>query len=1022
MLEAPHRAHPHAPGRPAGRRAVRRGLTAAACGLAALAASAAVAAPAQAHAITDFEAGTLTDPDVETSYFQQAGGRPPFGVTDFSFATDADGEPIGSVKTIRVDIPAGLTPDPVAIPTCTDAQLAARACPVASQIGVQRLRIRGTIALLGRQTIDVRIPLHNMVRLPGQVARFAFNPAQAPGSDLLEGDKDPIEIVGGVRSDDNGLFFTISGLPVDPAVVRSKLVFWGVPGDPSHDPERTQARTDIDSIPASTPILGAIAHQTSGGGASVPAKDVAFLSLPTSCAGVQTSRLATTSVAGEERSASYTTPVGVEGCGSVPFAPSTSIGPAQITRDSPTGLDVGLQVPQTRAAGALATSHVRDVSLTLPEGSTISPSAANGLQTCSDAQFRRGDAGPVACPAASRVGSVTVGTPVLDAPLTGGLYLGDPLPGDRYRLLISAEGPGFTVRLVGSVRPDPVTGRLTTVVQGSPQLPFSNLDLHFDDGPRAVIASPQTCGTVRSSAVLTPWSGNAPATPGADQDVVGCSGSPFEPGFSVAASPQAGAFAPFSATFARPDGDRFLQKVAVGLPPGLVARIKGVARCSDAQIAAESCPESSRIGTASTQAGPGPAPYGLSGPVYLTNAYGGGQFGFVTIIRALAGPYDLGNVVVRQSVRIDPEDARVTVTSDPLPQIKEGVQLRLRALTFAVDRPGFARNPTSCGTKQVGADLGSPDGATARRTAPVTFTGCERERFAPALKLAFTSRREMRKGGHPGVQATVVQGDGQAGIRSTSVALPKSVALAAANAKGLCETEAALQDRCPAASIVGSATATTPILQGALKGPVYFVKGQRTTAAGKVVATLPTLFVKLQGEATIHLRAVTSVNRGRLVTTFPAIPDAPLSRFTMTIAPGKNGIIQATRSLCGAGNVGSARFAGHHGRAAKTQAPKITTACARSPGLRVRSARRSGRAVVVRGTVAKTAKARVRVALRCAKTTLRASVAQKGGRWTARVALKGSCATAKTGRLGVGVRAQGGLGAQTAKARTVKLG
>jgi hypothetical protein len=1001
---------------------VRHRLAVAACGLVALVASGAAAAPAHAYDITDFKAGTVTNADDDTSYFQQAGGRPPFGVTDFTFATDAAGEPVGNTSTIRVDIPAGLTPDPLAIPTCTDAQLAAKACPVESQVGVQRLTIRGTIVPLGRQTVDVRIPLYNMVRLDGQVARFAFNPAQAPGSDLLMGDKDPIQIIGGVRSDDNGLFFTISDLPADPALVRSKLVFWGVPGDASHDAERTQARTDIPAIPASTPILGPVAHQSTGGGASVAVRDVAFLSMPTSCAGVQTSYLATTSFAGDQRSAKYTTPVGVEGCGAVPFAPGTTLGPAQISRDSPTGLDVGLRVPQTRAAGSLATAHVRDVSLTLPEGSTISPSAANGLQTCSAEQFRRGSVQPVACPAASRVGSVRVETPVLDAPLSGSVYLGDPLPGDRYRLLISAEGPGFTVRLVGSVRPDPVTGRLTTVVQGAPQLPFSSFDLHFDGGPRAVIASPQTCGTAQSTATLTPWSGTAAVSPTATQDVVGCTGFPFEPGFSVAASAQAGAFAPFSTTFVRPDGDRFLQKVAVGLPPGLDARIKGVARCSDAQIAAESCPASSRVGTASTQAGPGSSPYALSGPVYLTNAYGGGQFGFVTIIRAVAGPYDLGNVVVRQAVAIDPEDAHVTVTSDPLPQIKEGVVLRLRALTFAVDRAGFARNPTSCGTKQVVADLGAPGGATAQRAAPLTLAGCERERFTPKLQIGFTGKKEMRKGSHPGVEATVVQPDGQAGIRSTSVALPKSVALAAANAKGLCETQAALQDKCQDASIVGTATATTSILEKPLKGPVYFVKGQRTTATGKVVSTLPTLYVKLQGEATIHVRAVTAVNRDRLVTTFPNLPDAPLSKFTLSIAGGKNGIIEAVDPLCESRNVGSARFVGQHGKPAPTQQPKVSTVCAKSPALRVRSTRRAGRTLTVRGTTASKAKARVRVALRCGKTTRRATAVPKRGRWTAKVVLTGSCATAKRGALGASVRAQGAYGAQTAKSRTVKLG
>lgn len=1004
------------------RRSTLRPSALAALLLTLLAAGAVQAAPASAYDITDFKAGTLTDADNDSSYFQQAGGRPTFGVTDFTFKTDAAGEPVGNTKEIRVDIPSGLTPNPAAFPTCTDAQLAAKTCAPETQIGVQRLTIRGTIVPLGRQTVDVRIPVYNMVRTAGQVARFAFNPAQAPGSDLLAGDKSPIQIIGGVRSDDLGLFFTISNLPTDPALVRSKLVFWGVPGDASHDAERTQSRTDIPAIPAATPILGPVAHQTAGGGVAVATKNVAFLSMPTSCAGVQTSRLATSSTAGDQRSTSYTTPVGVEGCASVPFAPATTLGPAQITRDSPTGLDVGLRVPQTQDAAALATAHVRNVSLTLPEGSTISPSAANGLQTCSDAQFGRGTNNAIACPAASRVGSTSIGTPVLDAPLTGDLYLGDPLPGDRYRLLISANGPGFSVRLVGSVRPDPATGRLTTVVSDAPQLPFSTFDLHFDDGPRAVIATPQTCGTATSVATLTPWSGTPAQAPSATQQVVGCNGFPFEPGFSASTSTTAGAFSPFSISLARPDGDRFLSKVAVTLPPGQIARLKGVPRCAEAQVAAASCPATSRIGTANTQAGPGSAPYALSGGVYLTNAYGGGQFGFVTIIRAVAGPYDLGDVVVRQAVAIDPNDAHVTVTSDPLPQIKEGVLLRLRALTFAIDRPNFTRNPTSCGVGRVSAALGSPDGAVAQRTADLAFaTGCATQRFTPKLALKFTGRSQMGKGKHPGVSATLTQPDGQTGIRSTSVALPKAVALAAANAKALCEAADAVADRCKADTIVGTATATTSILDKPLTGPVYFVKGQRTTAQGKVVPTLPTLLLKLQGEATIFVRAVTSVNNDRLVTTFPALPDAPISTFTLAIAGGKNGIIAATRPLCDAKLVGSARFGGQNAVNAPTQAPKIGTDCGKASALKVRSVRRSGTSVLVSGTVAPKATGRVTAKLTCGKTAVRRSVTPKKGRWALRLARPATCAKVKTGKVGVSVKAKGAYRAQTAKTRTVKL-
>jgi hypothetical protein len=978
------------------------------------------AAPASAYDITEFKAGTLTNADDDTAYFQQAGGRPTFGVTDFTFATDAAGEPVGNTKEIRVDIPSGLTPNPAAFPTCTDAQLAAKSCAPDTQVGVQRLTIRGTIVPLGRQTVEVRIPVYNMTRGAGQVARFAFNPAQAPGSDLLVGDKSPIQIIGGVRSDDLGLFFTISNLPTDPALVRSKLVFWGVPGDASHDAERTQARTDIPALPD---LLAGIKHQSTGGGVAVAVKDVAFLSMPTSCAGVQTSTLSTISAAGDRRSQPYTTPVGVEGCGAVPFAPATTLGPAQITRDSPTGLDVGLRVPQSQDAAALATAHVRTVSLTLPEGATISPSAANGLATCSDAQFGRGTNAAIACPAASRVGSTSIVTPVLDAPLTGDLYLGDPLPGDRYRLLISANGPGFSVRLVGSVRPDPATGRLTTVVSDAPQLPFSTFDLHFDDGPRAVIATPQTCGTATSVATLTPWSGTASQTPSATQQVVGCDGFPFEPGFSASASTTAGAFAPFSVSLDRPDGNRFLSRVAVSLPPGQIARLKGVPRCSEAQVAAASCPAASRIGTANTQAGPGSAPYALSGGVYLTGAYGGGQFGFVTIIRAVAGPYDLGDVVVRQAVAIDPDDAHVTVISDPLPQIKEGVLLRLRALTFAIDRPNFTRNPTSCGTGRVTALLGSPDGAVAQRTADLSFaTDCAKQRFTPKLQLRFTGRSQMGRGKHPGVAATLTQPDGQTGIRSTSVALPKAVALAAANAKALCEAADAVADRCKPDTIVGTATATTSILDKPLKGPVYFVKGQRTTAQGKVVPTLPTLLLKLQGEATIFVRAVTSVNNDRLVTTFPALPDAPISTFTLAIAGGKNGIIAATRPLCEASKlVGSARFVGQNAAKAPTQAPRIGTDCGKAPALKVRRATRSGTSVLVSGTVASKATGRVTAKLTCGKASVRRSVAPRKGRWALRLARPTACAKATSGKLGVSVKARGAYRSQTARTRTVKL-
>jgi hypothetical protein len=985
-----------------------------------------LAGAASAHAYDiqpgSFKAGTLSDDDNDDAYFQRAGDRPTYGVTDFAFATDADGEPVGQTQSLRVDIPAGLTPNPRAVPTCTDAQLAARSCASETQVGVQRLTVKGTITLLGRQTIEVRVPIYNMTRAADQVARFAFNPEEAPGSDLLQGDKRPIEIIGGVRSDDVGLYFSIPRVPQNPALVRSRLVFWGVPGATMHDPERGQARTDIPAISPSVPILGAIAHQTSGGGDQVADKTTAFLSMPTSCAGQQTSKVAATSYAGETRNDSYTTPVGVEECDQVPFGPGMDLGPQQVTRDSPSGLDVGLRVPQSQDSRTRATAHVKDVSLTLPPGATISPSVANGLETCSDAAFKKGTNEAISCPAASRIGSTTIRTPLLDQPLTGNVYLGDPMPGDRYRLLLNADGPGFSIRLTGSVKPDPKTGQLTTVVQSAPQVPFSDLDLRFDGGPRAVIATPQTCDTATGSASLTPWSGTAAATPTANLNVTGCDGGfNFAPGFAVKASPTAGAFAPLSVVFGRNDGDQFLEKIAVDLPPGLLAKIKGVTRCSEAQVAAAACPAASRVGTAGVQAGPGSAPYGLSGPVYLTNAYGGGNFGFATIIRAIAGPYDLGNVVVRQAIKIDPNDAHVTVVSDPLPQIQEGVVLRLRALELNVDRKGFTRNPTSCGTKTLTANLGSPNGATAQRTTNITFADCAKQRFAPKMRLSFTGKKDMKPGRNPGVTAKVTQKEGEAGIKYTTVALPKSVALASTNANTLCDTAAALQDRCGKNTIVGSASAETPILGTKLAGPVYFVKGQRTTATGKVVPTLPTLFVKLQGEATIYLRATTAVSKGRLTTTFPAIPDAPLTNFTLNIKSGKGGIINSNVDLCARRQRGSARLASHSGAQPKAFKTTIATACGKSPKLKVRSVKRSGTTLQVKGTVTKKARGRVTARVTCGKTTVRTRATPKKGRWTAKVRLSKGCRTASKATLKVGVASKGAYASQNAKSRRLKL-
>ncbi|MDO9407852.1 hypothetical protein [Patulibacter sp.] len=941
------------------------------------------AAAAQAYEITDFSANIVKQDG--TTFETQAGGHPYQGIIDFNTKKTAvaptgpagpanqpgflGGNNEGQTKTIRVDTPPGLVPNPESVPKCTVAQLHATpvACPPSAQIGRVQLRLSkivsdGSFPTAGpppaasptnpfnlqagsRADLELTVPLYNVVPEEGELAHFGFNPKQT-GGPTASGEV--VDIIGDMRPGDNGLAFTINNVtrptpadPTAPTLTGSTLTFWGTPGDASHTPERGAATLRALSLGGgfkpSAAFPAFLATPVPGGQPSTTG-NAAFLSSPTSCSGPQTATLTLDSYQGDRRVRDFLVAkdtngvkTGLEGCDLVPFGSATTFGASSLQRDAPTPLAVQLDVPQSTDSGTLATAHVKRVAVQLPPGMTISPSAANGLQACQDAQFNKGNTNPISCPASSRIGAVKITTPVLDSPLNGSVYVGEPLPGNRYRLFVNADGHGISIRLKGTVTPDPNTGQVSAVFDDNPQLPFSQFRLDFDGGSKAIIASPQTCGAVTGTGTLSPWSGTAASTTSSTLTVQNCAGNPFGPVFQAALSNgNSGKYAPFSVAFLRNDGDQFLSGLKATLPQGMTAKIKGVTQCTDAQIAAEACPASSRIATVKVQAGPGAAPYALSGPAYLTGSYKGGAFGTVAIIRAVAGPYDLGNVVVRQALRIDPETAQVTVDSDPLPQIKEGILLRLRNLTLDVDRPNFLRNPTSCGTQKITTTVTGNAGTAVNRDAGLSFNNCKALPFRPKISLKFGNKTQMKKDRHPQVVAKVTQFESEAGIKSTQVALPKQVALQASNAQALCEKADAAKDACPKKSIIGSAKATTTILNRQLTAPIYFVKGTRTTAAGKEVATLPTLYIPLDGEARVNLRAVTSVSRNRLVTTFPSIPDQPITSFELKIDGGKNGIIAATTNLCTAKEKASSRFVSWSGKKAPTRKTKITTSCSKA--------------------------------------------------------------------------------------------
>jgi hypothetical protein len=957
--------------------------------------------------------------EADANVFDEAGGHPFIGVTDFTLAG-------GNARNVRVDVPPGLVPNPDLAPRCSMTQLATGLCPTSSQIGTEEL----TIAL-GAIEASVRVPLYNLEIEDDQVSRFGFNPADAavvPGLGVLLGalGLHPVEIIGGVRDSaavanptgtgvhqfpaDLGLFFTISDAPATPTISRSKLTFWGVPG--AHAGELGQACINGLCIPR-PPVGGP------------PDPDLPFLTNPTECAGVPTrTRLIVESHGGAFASALELTPTidgkdGPQHCENVPFAPRLEVVPGVTVPDSPAGPELTLGVPQNglEDKDVLTTAHVKGVSVTLPPGMTINPSAANGLEACTDAQFEAGPGVPGGdeCPEASRIGSVEVSTPLLPplpgqadpgVDMAGAAFVGQPLPGDMYRLFLTAEGRGVSVRLKGSVRPDSATGQLTAVFDhGNPQLPFDRLAVDLRDGPRAPLATPLECGPVTASGTFTPFSGTPPVSSPAGFEIggAGCPAA-FQPAFGASsASHAAGAFSPLFVSIGREDRNEFLGRVTVALPPGLGARIRGVTQCPDALAASGACPPSSRIGTATTTAGAGPEPYRLSGPVYFTGPYRGAPFGMAVVIRAIAGPFDLGTVVVRQAIHVDPEDAHLTVVSDPLPQILAGVPIRLRTIDLAIDRPEFVYNPTSCGDKQAGGTLQSTRGTAIDRAAALRYDGCERLAFAPKTSLRLTGPRQMAPGRHPGLVARVTQADGQANVGGARVRLPLSLALDPFNTRNVCGYEAGLRADCPAATRIGSATAVSPALNRPLRGPVYLVQGIRIhPQTGARIRTLPSLLAKLDGEVRINLRGTTDVERLRLVSTFERVPDGPISRFELKIAGGRRGILAVTgrRGICQRRRVSDFQLTGQNGKQAVSRV-RMAAPC-RSPALRIRRARASGARLVVRGTVARRAGRKVRVVLRCGGTRVTTAAKRpRPGRWTATLRRRGACAGAGRARLRV---------------------
>jgi hypothetical protein len=600
---------------------------------------------------------------------------------------------------------------------------------------------------------------------------------------------------------------------------------------------------------------------------------------------------------------------------------------------------VDLKVPQNADPNGLGTPPLKDVTVALPSQLVVSPSSADGLEGCADSQINLSSASYGNCPLGSKLGDIIVRTPVLPNPLEGAVFLAAPecdpctegnhdaASGRMIRLFIEAEGSGVVLKLEGRVVLDEQTGQLTASFKNNPQQPFEDLKLEFKDGPRAALATPASCGTYSSLASLSAWSSPFTQTSNlaAPFDVSSCtSGGIFSPLFAAGTTNnQAARFTPFTFVFSRTDVDRQFASVSASLPPGLLAKLAGVPLCSDPDAVAGTCPVASQVGTVATRSGPGSHPLTLPGQVYLTGPYMGGPYGLAVEVPAIAGPFTLGTVVVRQSLSVDPHDAHVTVHSDPFPTILDGIPLQIRSVNVTIDRPGgFTVNPTSCAPMQVRATLSSTSGDNRPVQSPFQVAGCASLPFKPTFTASTQSKTSKTNGASLDVKLT--QGPSEANIHRAQVQLPLSLPSRLTTLQKAC-TEAQFASNpagCPAAANVGHATARTPLLDVPLTGPAYLV-----SHGG---AAFPDLVVVLQGAGiTVNLVGNTNIRKGITFSRFEAVPDAPISAFQLTLPQGPNSLLAANGSLCASSPLMPTTLVGQNGAQISRSTTITVTGCGR---------------------------------------------------------------------------------------------
>jgi hypothetical protein len=900
----------------------------------------------------------------------------------------------GDLRDLRLDLPAGLVENPTVVGRCSAAQFSAprqspfgpslsgESCPDDSQIGLLTLRSSagggqtrsfglfdlvpqgGTGPLIGASPYGIPLTFSRRVDNSGGVYRPAL--VLDDFSQALDVSGLGIELWGNPWSAGHDLQRGDCLDEADPANGFGSAAVLEEEGR-LRPPPLGSGEAESTYVPGTCSIGDPFLQAT------VPH---AYLTLPSVCAGPLTYTLSAGSWQGgaltrTSESHDEDGPLPLAGCEIKSFRTAAAVQPLSDRASSPSGLDFDLNVDQSSLTdnttqkgrlrpGVQAPSQVKEAVLTLPEGITVNPSVAAGLGVCTPAQLdaeTAASAPGAGCPNVSDIGEVTVNTPLFAEPLSGGLFLAEPYRnpfGSLLAIYLVAKLPqaGVAIEVPGEISPDPASGRLTATFTDLPQLPYTHFRAHFREGQRSLLATPASCGDYRGGLDLVPWLD--PARSVHDDFFLGfkagigggpCPAAvpPFAPSALAGSLGRgAGAYSPFYLRLSRTDGEQEITAYSAKLPPGLLANLSGVPFCPDAAIAAAklksgvqeegepSCPAASRIGHTLVDYGLGAALTSAPGGLYLAGPYQGAPLSIVAIDSAKVGPFDLGTVVVRSAIRIDPQTAQVRIDSagsDPIPHIVKGIPLHLRNIHIYVDRPRFTLNPTSCEHFSVdsiltgsGPRFSDPaDDVLAAAPSPFQASDCGSLGFKPKLSLRL--KGATRRGAYPSLRATVTPWGGDAGIGKVAVALPPSEFLAQEHIQGICTRPQFQAGRCPPGSVYGHARAITPLLDEPLEGPVYL-----RASAGK----LPDLVADLSGRG-VRIEVVGRIDSagGGMRATYDVLPDAPVSKFTLTLLGGRRGLLVNSEDACTAAPA-KARLVGQNNRGLVLHPPLLDSGCKRS--------------------------------------------------------------------------------------------